>query len=127
MSLTSRTRCLSATILPPASYQKGSKRGVLASSRTRESFYLYDPNIRKFVRKTVYSYGFFTNEVGVAKGDKFIFDSVNINAEPDYWKGLRIRNVIQRHSNDEFSTGLQTAKKGEGFRLYGSNRFRRTK
>ncbi len=88
---------------------------------------LYDPNIRKFVRKTIYSYGFVMNEVGEERDDRFVFDCTSIDAEPDYWKGLKIRNILQKHSDAEFSTGLETAKKGEEFRVYGQNRFRKRK
>ena len=87
--------------------------------------FLYDPVINKFIRKTVYSYGFLMNEVGELKDDRFVFDCVGIDAEPDYWKGLRIRTYIEKHSDDDFSTGLETASKGEEFKLYGQNRFHR--
>ena len=86
---------------------------------------LHDNNIGKFVRKQVYSYGFVMNEVGDAEGDKFTFDCVSIDAEPDYWRGMKIRSFLVKHSNDEISMGLEIAKKGEDYQLYGKNRFRR--
>jgi hypothetical protein len=86
---------------------------------------LYDPNIRRFVRKTVYSYGFIMNEIGTTRGNRFLFDCVGIDALPDYWKGLRIRTFLEKKSEDEFTSGLMTAKKGEAFHVYGQNRFRR--
>lgn len=86
---------------------------------------LYDSSIGRFVRKQIYSYGFIMNEIGEMKGDRLTFDCVSIDAEPDYWKGLRIRSFLQRHSDNDFSTGLETAKEGEDFRLYGQNRFQK--
>jgi hypothetical protein len=89
-------------------------------------FLLYDPNIGKYVRKQVYSYGFVMNEVGQETNeDLFVFDCVSIDAEPDYWKGLRIRSFLQKHSDREIAMGLQTAKKSEDFHTYGQNRFRK--
>ena len=86
---------------------------------------IYDPNIRRLVRKMVYSYGFIMNEVGTVRGSRFLFDSVGIDALPDYWKGLRIRTFLDKKSEDEFTSGLMTANKGGPFRIYGQNRFRR--
>jgi len=85
--------------------------------------FLYDTNLAKIVRKQVYSYGFIMNEVGELKGDRFVFDCIGIDAEPDYWKGVRIRSFLQKHSDTEISMGLEIAKKGEDFRLYGQNRY----
>ncbi len=86
---------------------------------------LYDPNIRKLVRKTVYSYGFIMNEVGELRGERFDFDCTGVDAMPDFWKGLRIRTFIEKHSDADFTSGLETAKEGEDFRVFGQNRFRR--
>lgn len=88
---------------------------------------LYDSNLQKYVRKQVYSYGFLMNEVGVANGEGFLFDTVSIDAEPDYWKGLKIRSFLHKHSDNEISLGLQTAKQGGEFRTYGQNRFHKKK
>jgi hypothetical protein len=89
--------------------------------------FLYDPNVGKIVRKQVYSYGFIMNEVGDEKDDRFVFDCVSIDAEPDYWKGLKIRSFLQKHSDKEISMGLEVAKRGEDFRVYGQNRFHKIK
>jgi len=90
--------------------------------------FLYDRNINKFIRKQVYSYGFVMNEIGEQKGeDRFVFDTTSIDAEPDYWKGLRIRSFMQKHSESEITMGLETAKKGEEFHVLGQNRFRKRK
>ena len=85
--------------------------------------FLYDANLRKIVRKQVYSYGFIMNELGDVKGDRFVFDCVGIDAEPDFWKGVKIRSFLQKHSDNEISMGLEVAKKDEDFRVYGQNRF----
>jgi hypothetical protein len=87
--------------------------------------FMYDSNTKKYVRKTVYSYGFLMNEVGRLKGDKFVFECIGIDSEPSYWKGLRIRTFIDRISNNEFLSGLETAKPGGKFKLFGRTRFRR--
>lgn len=89
------------------------------------SYLLWDANIKKYVRKSVYSYGWILNEVGELDGDRLTFDVVSTDGEPDYFKGTRWRSFIQRYSQDEIGTGLEVAKPGEPFRHYGEQRAKR--
>jgi len=47
------------------------------------------PNINKYVRKSMFSYGWINNEVGDFHGDGLTFDVVSMDREPDYFKGLK--------------------------------------
>jgi len=90
------------------------------------SFLMWDSNIGKYVRKSVFSYGWVNNEVGDWKDDRLVFDIVSIDGEPDFFKGVRWRSFIRKYSENEIGSGLEVSKKGEPFRLYGETRARRT-
>ncbi len=89
------------------------------------SFLMWDQNIGKYVRKSVFSYGWINNEVGEWKDDGLVFDIVSIDGEPEFFKGVRWRSFIRKYSESEIGFGLEVAKKGEQFRLYGETRARR--
>ena len=57
--------------------------------------------------------------MGEWKNNRLTIDIVSIDGEPDYFKGLRLRNFIQKSSEDEIVDGVETAKLGEEFRLFG--------
>ncbi len=86
------------------------------------SFLMFDPNIGRYVRKSIFSYGWINNEVGEWKNDRLVFDIVSIDGEPDFFKGLKWRSFIHRYSENEIGSGLEVSKKGEPFRLYGETR-----
>lgn len=48
------------------------KEGKLVNSSRR--FLIWDPSIAKYVRKSVFSYGWINNEVGEWRDDKLLFD-----------------------------------------------------
>jgi len=87
--------------------------------------FLYDRNLEKFVRKDVYSYGFLVNQIGELDGNRFVFDSVGIDSEPDFYKGVKFRSFVEKLSNKSISMGVETAKPGEKFRLYGQQKLKR--
>ena len=89
------------------------------------SFLMWDPNISKYVRKSIFSYGWINNEVGEWKDDRLVFDIVSIDGEPEFFKGVRWRSFIRKYSENEIGSGLEVAKKEELFRLYGETRARR--
>ncbi len=89
------------------------------------SFLIFDPNIGKYVRKSIFSYGWVNNEVGEWKNDRLVFDIISIDGEPEFFKGLRWRSFIHKYSENEIGSGLEVAKKEEPFRLYGESRARR--
>ena len=86
---------------------------------------MWDSNIGKYVRKPLYSYGWILNEVGEFNEDRLTLDVVSTDGEPDYFKGTRWRSYIHKHSLSEIGTGLEVAKEGESFRLYGEQRSRK--
>lgn len=89
------------------------------------SFLIWDPNIRKYVRKSMFSYGWVLNEVGVLNGDRLVFDVVSIDGEPDFFKGTKWRSFIQKYSDNEIGTGLEVSKENGPFHLYGESRAKR--
>ena len=88
-------------------------------------FLMFDRNLGKFVWKDVISYGWISNGVGEWKDDRLTVDIVSIDGEPDYFKGLKLRNFIQKSSDDEIVDGVETARQGEDFRLFGKINARR--
>ena len=89
------------------------------------TYLMWDSNIGKYVRKSLYSYGWILNEVGEFNEDRLTLDVVSTDGEPDYFKGTRWRSYIHKHSLSEIGTGLEVAKEGESFRLYGEQRSRK--
>ncbi len=89
------------------------------------TYLMWDLNVKKYVRKSVYSYGWILNEVGELNGDRLTLDVVSTDGEPDYFKGTRWRSYIHKYSENEIGTGLEVAKSGEPFRLYGEQRAKR--
>lgn len=89
------------------------------------TYLIWDQNIRKYVRKSIYSYGWILNEVGVLNGDRLVLDVISIDGEPDYFKGTKWRSFIQKYSENEFGTGLEVAKADGPFKPYGESRARR--
>jgi len=89
------------------------------------TYLMWDQNIGKYVRKSVYSYGWILNEVGELHGDRLTFDVVSTDGEPDFFKGTKWRSYIHKYSTDEIGTGLEVAKGSEPFRLYGEQRARK--
>ncbi|HEV2120814.1 MAG TPA: hypothetical protein VGS11_12030 [Candidatus Bathyarchaeia archaeon] len=89
------------------------------------SYLTWDANINKYVRKSMFSYGWINNEVGDFHNDRLTFDVVSMDGEPDYFKGLKWRSFIHRYSENEIGTGLEVSKQGGLFRLYGESKARR--
>ena len=89
------------------------------------SYLTWDPNINKYVRKSMFSYGWINNEIGDLHGDRLTFAVISMDSEPDYFKGLKWRSFIHKYSENEIGTGLEVSKQGEPFRLYGESKARR--
>ncbi len=89
------------------------------------TYLMWDQNLQKYVRKSVYSYGWILNEVGDLNGDMLTLDVVSTDGEPDFFKGTRWRSYLHKYSSEEIGTGLEVAKVGEPFRLYGEQRARK--
>jgi hypothetical protein len=89
------------------------------------SYLMWDENIKKYVRKSLFSYGWILNEVGSLDGDRLVLDVVSMDGEPDYFKGTRWRSFIQKYSENEIGTGLEVAKDNGAFSLYGESRAKR--
>lgn len=89
------------------------------------TYLIWDQNIRKYVRKSIYSYGWILNEVGILNGDRLVLDVISIDGEPDYFKGTKWRSFIQKYSENEIGTGLEVAKADGPFKPYGESRAKR--
>lgn len=99
------------------------KEGNLVNSSL--SFLIWDPNIAMYARKSVFSYGWVNNEVGELDGDRLVFDILSIDGEPSFFRGVKWRSFIHRYKENETGSGLEVAKEGEPFHLYGETRARR--
>jgi hypothetical protein len=91
------------------------------------SYLMWDQNINKYVRKSLFSYGWILNEIGSLYGDRLTLDVISMDGEPEYFKGMRWRSFIQKYSDNEIGTGLEVAKGGEAFRLYGESRAKKVR
>ncbi len=89
------------------------------------SYLMWDENLKRYVRKSLYSYGWILNEVGELHGDRLVLDVVSMDGEPDYFKGMKWRSFIQKYSENEIGTGLEVAKGGGPFQTYGESRAKR--
>jgi len=89
------------------------------------SYLMWDENISKYVRKSLFSYGWILNETGSMNGDRLVLDVVSMDGEPDYFRGTRWRSFIQKYSENEIGTGLEVAKDNGPFGLYGESRAKR--
>ncbi len=89
------------------------------------SFLMWDQNIQKYVRKSMFSYGWVNNEVGTWKGDRLTFNIVSIDGRPEFFKGVKWRSFLHKYSENEIGLALEVSKKGEPFRLYGETRAQR--
>lgn len=87
--------------------------------------FIHDRNTDKLVRKDIYSYGFIVNQVGEEREGRFVFDSVSMDGEPDYFKGIRFRTFIEKHSKERMTMSVEVAEKGREFHLYVQQKFRR--
>jgi len=88
-------------------------------------FITYDPGVRKYISKRMWSMGFIENGVGTWKdGDTLVFQ-IRFDNEPPFFAGTLWRGFIRRYGDDEIGHGLYTAKKGGRYRLYGETRERR--
>lgn len=103
----------------------GESRSEAKLVNAAATYLIWDQNTRKFVRKSIYSYGWILNEVGDLTGDRLVLDVVSIDGEPDYFKGTRWRSFIQKYSENEIGMGLEVAKADGPFKPYGETRAKR--
>ena len=89
------------------------------------SYLIWDENVKKYVRKSFYSYGWILNEIGSLDGDRLVLDVVSMDGEPDYFRGTRWRSFIQKYSENEIGTGLEVARDNGPFTIYGESRAKR--
>jgi hypothetical protein len=90
-------------------------------------FITYDSGIGKYVCKRIWSMGFVENGVGGWKDPDTLQFQIKFDSEPAFFRGTLWRSFIRRYSDDEISTGLYTAKKGQRYKLYGEAKFHRVK
>ena len=89
------------------------------------TFITYDSSARSYVYNRIWSYGFIENGLGAWKDPKTLQFQIKFVNEPSYFKGTVWRSFIRFYSDNEISTGLYTAKKGQRYRLYGENKLSR--
>lgn len=89
------------------------------------SYLMWDENVKRYIRKSLFSYGWILNEIGTLEGDRLTLDVVSMDGEPDYFKGTRWRSFVQKYSENEIGTGLEVAKDSGPFKLYGESRAKR--
>lgn len=89
------------------------------------SYIMYDANVSKFVRKSIFSYGWINNESGVMSGNRLTFDVIGIDGEPKYFKGMKWRSFIHKYSDKEIGLGLEVSENNVPFRLYGETKAKR--
>lgn len=89
------------------------------------SLLFFDQIAKIFRRKTMFSYGFVNNEVEYESSNTEIRFDVTIEPLPKQFEGTRWRSFIRKISDTEIAMGLEKAKEGEGFTLYGETLFRK--
>lgn len=89
------------------------------------SYIMWDTNASKFVRKSIFSYGWINNEEGIMNGNRLTFDVIAIDGEPQYFKGMKWRSFIHKYSENEIGLGLEVSQNNGPFRLYGETRAKR--
>ena len=85
------------------------------------SMMFYDPRDEKLRRKTFFSYGFVNNEVELESSEDMIIFEVVSEPTPQAFDGMRWRSYIRKVSESEIRMGLESAKEGEDFELYGES------
>lgn len=85
------------------------------------SFMFFDVLNKVFRRKTLFSYGFVNNEVEYQRSDSEIRFEVTSEPLPKQFKKMHWRSYIKKISDTEIAFGLEQAKKGEDFQLYGES------
>lgn len=83
------------------------------------SIMFYNDAEGKFERKTFFSYGFVNDEAECLRSDNDIKFDVTMKLLQKQFAGTRWRSFIRKISDDEVAVGLEVAKEGELFRLYG--------
>jgi len=90
-------------------------------------FIAYDSTVRNYIYKRIWSMGFIENGVGGWKGKDTLIFQIKFDSAPSFFRGTLWKSFIRKYGDDEISTGLYTAKKGQRYRLYGETRLHRTK
>jgi hypothetical protein len=79
----------------------------------------FDVLTKVFRRKSFFSYGFVNNEVSYEHSSTIIRFDVTSEPLPTQFEGMRYRSYITKVSPTQILLGLEHAKKGEDFQLYG--------
>ncbi len=81
--------------------------------------YLYvDPYIKKFLRKSIFSYGFVNNEISYYYDENSIKFEMTIEPSPKQFEGMTWRSFMTKISNSKIELGLETSKDGASFELF---------
>jgi len=73
----------------------------------------------------MFSYGFVNNEVEYERNINEIRFEVTTEPMPKQFEGISWRSYIRKISDSEIAMGLEKAKKGEDFTLYGETVYRK--
>ena len=90
-------------------------------------FITFDSRAEKYICKRMWSYGFIENGEGGWEDNDTLMFQIRFDNQPAEFQGTLWKSFIRRHSNDEISHGLYTAKEGGQYRLYGETRQSRVK
>lgn len=82
----------------------------------------FDVLNKVFRRKSFFSYGFVNNEVSYEHSSTTIRFDVTSEPLPRQFEGMRWRSYMTKVSSTQILIGLEQAKKGEDFQLYGETR-----
>ena len=85
----------------------------------------YDQINNRFLRKILYSYGFANNDVEYQRSSSEIRFETTTEPLPTQFKGLRWRSYIKKLSDTTITLGMETAKEGADFQLYGETVFQK--
>jgi len=83
------------------------------------SVLFFDVLNKVFRRKSFFSYGFVTNEVSYEHSSTALRFDITFEPLPTQFKGTRWCSFITKVSPTQILEGLEQAKKGEDFKLYG--------
>jgi len=85
----------------------------------------YDPRIKKYICKRLWSMGFIENGVGTWTDSNTLMFQIKFDKRPQYFRGTLWRSFIRRYGQNEIGHGLYTARGGGRYSLYGETRERR--
>ena len=85
----------------------------------------YDQLTNRFLRKVLFSYGWVNNDVEYTRSASEIRFETTSEPLPPQFQGIRWRSYIKKLSDTEIALGLESAKDGGNFTVYGETVFQK--